>query len=240
MVLINIESLSDNELRIIAEQEELEDWDSLSRQEIIDELQDLYDEDNDRNLDKYSGSSRRKFVNTLTDVQSDNVLSLPGVESLPEQYNETCIHMIMKDFNWAYVFWSISAQQMKEIEDSGCNLVLRNTRLNEEGGEEAVYDIDISLSDNSWTVELPYVGFTYMVSLVMVSKGKETVICHSTSLRTEKSWLASHPEELGDDVTFRTIFSSLIRKGGEVVLNGQVQALIEKLDDNRSFGEAEL
>ena len=118
MVLINIESLSDNELRIIAQQEELEDWDSLSRQELIDELQDLYDEDNERTLDSDAGSSRRKFVNTLTDVQLDNVLSLPGVEALPDQYNETCIHLIMKDFNWAYVFWSLSAQQLKELEDS--------------------------------------------------------------------------------------------------------------------------
>ena len=239
MVLINIESLSDNELRIIAEQEELEDWDSLSRQELIDELQDLYDEDNERTLDRNSGSSRRKFVNTLTDVQSDNVLSLPGVESLPEQYNETSIHMIMKDFNWAYVFWSLSSQQLAELEEGGCNLILRNTRLNEAGGEEAVYDIDVSLSDNSWTVELPYVGYTYMVSLVCVCKGKETVICQSTSLKTEKSWLTSHPEELGDDVTFRTIFSSLIRKGGEVIMNGQVHALIEQLESN-TFGEAEI
>ena len=189
MVLINIESLSDNELRIIAQQEELEDWASLSRQELIDELQDLYDEDNERTLDSDAGSSRRKFVNTLTDVQSDNVLSLPGVEALPEQYNETCIHLIMKDFNWAYVFWSLSAQQLKELEDSGCNLILRNTRLNDEGEEEAVYDIDVSLNDNSWTVELPYVGYTYMVSLVASCGEKETVICRSTSLTTTSSWL---------------------------------------------------
>ena len=240
MVLINIESLSDNELRIIAQQEELEDWDSLSRQELIDELQDLYDEDNERTLDSDAGSSRRKFVNTLTDVQSDNVLSLPGVEALPEQYNETCIHLIMKDLNWAYVFWSLSAQQLKELEDSGCNLILRNTRLNDEGKEEAVYDIDVSLYDNSWTVELPYVGYTYRVSLVATCGDKETVICQSTSLTTTSSWFSKHAEELGDDITFRTILSSLIRKGGEVIANGQVRALVDNLQNNTSSGEIQL
>lgn len=239
MVLINIESLSDNELRIIAQQEELEDWASLSRQELIDELQDLYDEDNERTLDSDAGSSRRKFVNTLTDVQSDNVLSLPGVEALPDQYNETCIHLIMKDFNWAYVFWSLSAQQLKELEDSGCSLILRNTRLNDEGEEEAVYDIDVSLKDNSWTVELPYVGYTYMVSLVASCGEKETVICQSTSLTTTSSWLSKHAEELGDDITFRTILSSLIRKGGEVIANGQVKAMVDNLN-NTSSGEIQL
>ena len=239
MVLINIESLSDNELRIIAQQEELEDWASLSRQELIDELQDLYDEDNERTLDSDAGSSRRKFVNTLTDVQSDNVLSLPGVEALPDQYNETCIHLIMKDFNWAYVFWSLSAQQLKELEDSGCSLILRNTRLNDEGEEEAVYDIDVSLNDNSWTVELPYVGYTYMVSLVASCGEKETVICQSTSLTTTSSWLSKHAEELSDDITFRTILSSLIRKGGEVIANGQVKAMVDNLN-NTSSGEIQL
>ena len=239
MVLINIESLSDNELRIIAQQEELEDWASLSRQELIDELQDLYDEDNERTLDNDAGSSRLKFVNTLTDVQSDNVLSLPGVEALPDQYNETCIHLIMKDFNWAYVFWSLSAQQLKELEDSGCSLILRNTRLNDEGEEEAVYDIDVSLKDNSWTVELPYVGYTYMVSLVASCGEKETVICQSTSLTTTCSWLSKHAEELGDDITFRTILSSLIRKGGEVIANGQVKAMVDNLN-NTSSGEIQL
>ena len=239
MVLINIESLSDNELRIIAQQEELEDWASLSRQELIDELQDLYDEDNERTLDSDAGSSRRKFVNTLTDVQSDNVLSLPGVEALPDQYNETCIHLIMKDFNWAYVFWSLSAQQLKELEDSGCSLILRNTRLNDEGEEEAVYDIDVSLNDNSWTVELPYVGYTYMVSLVASCGEKETVICQSTSLTTTSSWLSKHAEDLGDDITFRTILSSLIRKGGEVIANGQVKAMVDNLN-NTSSGEIQL
>lgn len=237
MVLINIESLSDNELRIIAQQEELEDWDSLTRQELIDELQDLYDEDVDRTFD--SVSSGRKFVNTLTDVQTDNVLSLPGVEALPEQYNETSIHLIMKDFNWAYVFWSISAQQMKELEESGCNLILRNTRSNAEGDEVAVYDIDVSLSDNSWTVELPHVGYTYTVSLVSCCDGKETVICQSTSLTTTSSWLAEHFEELGDDITFKMILSSLIRKGGEVIANSQVQALVNDLQ-NGTFGENQI
>ena len=45
MVLINIGSLSENELRNIASQEDLEDWETLSRDELIDALEDLYDED---------------------------------------------------------------------------------------------------------------------------------------------------------------------------------------------------
>ena len=144
MVLINIGSLSENELRNIASQEDLEDWETLSRDELIDALEDLYDDDDNTLKDDNSGSSRRKFVNTLTDVQLDNDLSLPGTEPLPESYNETSIHMILKDANWAYVFWSLSTQSASEFEDGSATLVLRNIRMDSDANEEASYDIEVT------------------------------------------------------------------------------------------------
>lgn len=233
MVLINIESLSDNELRNIAQQEDLEDWNSLSREELIEGLEHLYDEDDDKSFDGITGSSKKKFVNTLTDVQSDNVLSLPGVESLPETYNDTSIHMILKDFNWAYVFWSLSSQQFSELEESGAELILRNTRLDADDQKVAEYDIDVSLSDTNWTVELPYPGFKYRVSLVAVSRGNESVICTSTCLETTCSWFSKHPEELEKDPVFRSIFSSLIMKDGTVIPNRQLLDIVERLHDGQ-------
>ena len=77
------------------------------------------------------------------------------------------------------------------------------------------------------------------MSLVSCCNGKETVICQSTSLTTTSSWLAKHSEELGDDITFRTILSSMIRKGGEVIANSQVQALVDDLQNGFS-GENQL
>ena len=164
MVLINIGSLSENELRNIASQEDLEDWETLSRDELIEALEDLYDEDENSLNEEHSGSSRKKFVNTLTDVQLANDLSLPGTEPLPESYNETSIHMILKDMNWAYVFWSLSSQLETEFEDGGAELVLRNVRFDVDGNEVASYDIEISPSDDNWTVELPHLGYSYQVS----------------------------------------------------------------------------
>ncbi len=231
MLLINIESLSENELRYIAKQEELEDWDSLSVEELIDELEDLYEDEGDVHAN-HSGSSKRKFVNTLTDVQTGDVLSLPGVQKLPESYNETSIHVVMKDFNWAYVFWSISTQQLSELEETSSSLILRTRRLDSKGAEEAVYDIDVSLSDNNWTVELPYLGYTYIVSLVSRNAEGEGIICESSPLTTTESYFSTHLEELRDDVTFRKIFASLIDKGGVISANRQVQDLVDGLMTN--------
>jgi len=228
MILINIESLSDNELRNIAQQEDLEDWESLSREELIEGLEELYGED-DELLDGNSANSKKKYVNTLTDVQSDNVLSLPGVERLPESYNDTSVHMVLKDSDWAFVFWSISPQQLSELEESGAGLILRNTRLDGNDAPVAEYDIDITSTDTSWTVELPYAGFRYRVSLVAVSGEKESVICTSNTLETTESWFATHADALEDSVVFRSVFSSLIMKGGTVIPNRQLLSLVEKM-----------
>ncbi len=233
MLLINIESLSENELRYIAKQEDLEDWESLSREDLIDELEDLYEDDTDIQ-NNHSGSSKHKFVNTLTDVVQEDALSFPGVQKLPDSYNETSIHIVMKDFNWAYVFWSISSQQLAEFEGVYNYLILRTERLNSKGVVDAVYDIDVSFSDDNWTVELPYLGFSYQVSLVAKGEGSEIVICKSSIVTTTKSWLADHPEEVGDDVVFRKIFSSLVSNGGVVSANRQVQDLIDHLSDSYS------
>lgn len=235
MVLINIDMLSDAELRYIAQQEDLEDWDTLSREELIDELESIYDEADDATSNQ-SGSSTRKFIKTLTDVDSENVLKFPGVESLPDHYNETSIHLIMRDFNWAYAFWSLSTQQMAELEEQGARLILRTKRFNAEGEERAAYDIDISNSDSSWTIELPHLGYTYQAYLIAVQGNAQSVVCQSNRICTSKSWLSQHPEELSDEVTFRTMFSSLITKGGEVFGNRQVRDLIDKMSASDKEG----
>ena len=237
MVLINIGSLSENELRNIASQEDLEDWETLSRDELIDALEDLYDEDENRLNEEHSGSSRKKFVNTLTDVQSANDLSLPGTEPLPESYNETSIHMILKDMNWAYVCWSLSSQLETEFEDGGAELVLRNVRFDVDGNEVASYDIEISPSDDNWTVELPHLGYSYQVCLVLRKEGEEKVLCKSSPVSTTESWLSTHPEKLRDNVTFKKMFSSLVLKGGTVLENNQVRELIAKITDDGADAE---
>ena len=228
MILINIESLSDNELRNIAQQEDLEDWESLSREDLIEGLEELYGEDEEL-PEGNSANSKKKYVNTLTDVQSDNVLSLPGVDRLPESYNDTSVHMVLKDSDWAYVFWSLSPQQLSELEESGSSLILRNTRLDGSDAPVAEYDIDITAEDSSWTVELPYAGFRYRVSLVAVSGDRQTVICTSNTLETTESWFSTHPDSLEDGAVFRSMFSSLITKEGTVIHNRQLLSLVEMM-----------
>ena len=49
MVLINIDSLSLNELAYIAQIEDIQGYEDMSRDELIDELKELYEEEDDVN-----------------------------------------------------------------------------------------------------------------------------------------------------------------------------------------------
>lgn len=237
MVLINIDTLSDAELRYIAQQEELEDWETSSREDLIEELESLYDESEDVHANQ-SGSSNRKFIQTLTDVDSDNVLKLPGVDNLPDHYNETAMHLILRDFNWAYAFWSLSSQTLSELEELGASLVIRTKRFDGEGDECSSYDIDVNPSDSNWTIELPHLGYTYQAFLFAHHSGKETEICHSNTISTTESFLSKHPEELQKESTFRKLFPSLITKGGEVFGNRQVKELVALYNCNQEKEDA--
>lgn len=227
MVLINIDNLSDAELRYIGQQEELDDWENLSREELIDALEELYEDEVAVTAIPSASSTGHRFVKTLTDVESDNDLSLPGVEPLPEVYNETAIHFILKDANWAYAFWSISSQEEKEIEESGSSLVIRTIGKDVASSTKSEYEIDITLDDHKWNIELPWPGYEYIVQLVCRgADGSDKILCESESIKTIRSWFSMHKEELLIEDTFNKHFAPLVSKGGTMLFNRQVRELL--------------
>ena len=62
MVLIKIDSLSQNELEYIAQQEGIKDFDTLSREELIDELKEIYDDDYSESLSVTGENVNKRYV----------------------------------------------------------------------------------------------------------------------------------------------------------------------------------
>ncbi len=50
MVLINLETLTDSELQSIARQEEIDDWEDLDGEELIEESESIYEDEGDRDV----------------------------------------------------------------------------------------------------------------------------------------------------------------------------------------------
>ena len=104
MILVNLEQLSTDELRNLSEQEKIEGFEELSREELIQELSEKYEEEYAAyGLDEDKKSDLNiKYVSSFTDYtgNSENITQLPGVEDLPEHYEETSIHLLSKNSDW--------------------------------------------------------------------------------------------------------------------------------------------
>ncbi|HKL57378.1 MAG TPA: DUF4912 domain-containing protein [Sphaerochaeta sp.] len=239
MILINIDSLSTTELQYIAQQEGLENWQTLEREELIDELEEAYGEQDDdigasalRNK-----GSRKRFCNALTDFRGNmqNVQGLPGVEDLPEVYAETAIHLLLRDPIWAYAYWSISpatkVQVFGEDEQKGGSLFLRVTSLSLLTNEEKTFDITVGVDDTQWNVNLPEMGHSYSVALCYRNKkGLEMSLAESKNVATYPSYWADHYHEMAMDPNLFTVhFSSLVTKEGEIVDNAVLQEIAQTL-----------
>lgn len=166
MITPNIEALSLGELRYIAHKQGIEDADMMDREDLLEALEEVYEESEDSlsgEGNSYSPSNQKRFMNTLVEHAVDIFTgALPGVEPLPEGYSETRIHLLLKNPYWAHAFWSICPQDLHKLDQAfdSFSFFLRVTmhmspdqRLPEES-----YDIDIQISDSSWNINLPERG----------------------------------------------------------------------------------
>ncbi len=230
MVLVDIDTLTDAELRVIAQQRDVEDWESLSREELIESIEDTYDDEGSERITD-APSTGHRYVKTLTSSEYQGSFGFPGVEELPTSYNETSIYLLLKDANWAYAFWNIAPNNMAMVEEKAADLVLRISVLGKNGEQEDSFDISIAKEDVDWSVELPWAGRDYKAFLVAQKGEKEEVLAQSNVISVQENWLSSHIETLDEPGRFNVLFSSLFTKEGCVINNRQVRDLLEKYEE---------
>lgn len=238
MILINIDSLSTTELQYIAQQEGLVTWHSLDREELIDALQEAFEDQDDEIPAALKGKiNRNRYCNSLTDYRGtmQHINGLPGVEELPESYFDTSIHLLLRDPQWAYAYWSLSVSAMHTVfgEDGelGGMLFLRVKETPLTQGGAKTFDISIQSDDNQWNINLPNMGSSYLVDLCYRDKkGNEMSLAQSQSVETYPPYWESHSEELAMDENLFTIhFSSLVTKEGEIVDNAVLRDIAQTL-----------
>ena len=223
MVLINLGALSESELRYIAQQESFEDWADADRDDLIERLQEKYeDEDNPVPETRGSGTTRR-YLTSLTDfgMEASSSDELPGVEHLPEDYNSTSIHLLIRDPQWAYVYWSVAPNVKETLDDkNGCGMFLR-VRQKTEAGETIIFDIEVGLHDDQWNINLNEASGTYTILLCYRQKdGSIQELASSHSVTMYRPYWANHYAEIGaEEDLFNIYFSSLVTRSGEPVDN---------------------
>lgn len=237
MILVNMDSLSVAELRYLAEREGIEDFDTKDQEDLLDELSDILEiSDGAFQVSGSKSTSNQRYVNALSDFPGhENAQGLPGVEKLGNVYMETSIHLMLRDFNWAFAYWSISPlSQSKLIEEDPSylkNVFLRVTSIDEETKKSTIYDIDVSKDDTSWNINLPDVGQSYQVALcVKNNKGMLIALAQSLAVAVPKPYWTTNTDELEEDsVLFNALFSSIVSRDGDYKDEVVIPELVNKL-----------
>ncbi len=225
MILVNIESLSVDELRGIAEQEGIGNIEALSREDIIELLREKYEEEDDSEIARNDPNLR--YLSGITDYReiSDYVEGLPGVEELPESYPETEIHLILRNSSWAYCFWSVASLMSDHIADEGGSLLLA-VEIHVDGRTET-YDVPVSMTDSEWNIGIPYGDGYCQVSLVSVIDGERRSLAVSGRITLVYSYWLSHKDEMREsDALYRIYLSMLSSKEGELAPSATVRDII--------------
>lgn len=223
MILIKMEKLSESELRSIAEQESIDSWETLSRDELIEALTEKYEEeDDDFTLEDMGENHNLRYLTGLTDYReiSDSVEGLPGVEELPVDYPDTSIHLLYKNTDWGYAFWSISNIDLEKLEEKEASVSLFVT-VTDIAGDTEQYDIPVSIEDREWNISFSRSGGTCSIALVAEHiNGDKEVLAKSNKLQLASSYWLSNPSEMkSNDALYKIYMSLLSTKEGTIIDN---------------------
>lgn len=234
MVLIQLDSLTLGELRLIAQQEGIQNADQMDRKSLIEELEEIYEDDNLTN-DALIGDVRKRYVNGLTDYRGDieAPCALPGVESLPESYPDTSINVLVKNASWLYCFWSISSWDKEKLQSSRHSYSLMLSIEIEKDGNKESFEVPITDSDDQWNISVPSNGGVCVVSLVAhFDNDTNLELAKSTPLDLVECYFLEHPESIKtNDALFKIYLSLLTTKDGNFLNNSQLADIIAAIQE---------
>ncbi|HUX36681.1 MAG TPA: DUF4912 domain-containing protein, partial [Rectinemataceae bacterium] len=186
----NFESLSDQDLRAIADRMGLELPQSLDRIFVVEEIVEALAEDR---LERDRGTEAPLYVEDAkywcrSDTESPEG---DGQQRLQQRYNETGIKALVRDPTWAFTLWDISETDRAAIDAAGedSRLFLRVTEVDQRGGKPSFFDIPVSLEDSQWYINLPRPEARYRIDLAFRSDGKVKSLAHSLDLVVPRQYI---------------------------------------------------
>lgn len=237
MQLLKIDALSLSELQHIAMQEGMEDWEQLDRDDLIDALEDWFEEQQEdaKQSAHVQQIRQRRYQNSLAGYRGNSKPERDINCSLPEFYSETAIRILLRDPTWLYAYWSISTLDSARLKEAyeEYHLILRVATYEYKTDTEIDYfDIIVGEQDNDRNISLPALGKSYRISLLCrgVDEEHQELLCQSERITTDDSWWLHHSEELNQNSElFRMLFSSVVTAGGTLIDNQILKELTEKL-----------
>jgi uncharacterized protein len=202
-----LESLSLEELYVLADRTGLDLPPGLERPFVIEEILEVLEEDSE---DRRSSQGEALHIDEkkYSELRIDEIDVDPGVdESMTTRYNETMIRAIVRDPSWAFAYWDVSDAELGSLrgDEGSAGLFLRVAEIcgaEDAGGSDnhhEYFDIPVSDNDLQWYINLPRSGVHFRIDLCARHAGqggKFRVLAHSNEVESPRQSLATSSEGL--------------------------------------------
>ncbi len=194
MNLDSLQSLSTTMLLEMAGRLGLEIPSGLERPFIIEEILEAQEDERTR-----VAESSLNSLSNIDNLPSDPLVGTeqgdkgeaPNAQLRELRYNESSIQAILKDPAWAYLYWDLREDELRDLPEADPHSVcIRVLKLSspQEAAKNALswFDFCVSPHDGEWYVNLPEDGLCYVFEL-SVSCGRERkVLARSNVIKAPK------------------------------------------------------
>ncbi len=200
-----LQSLSEEQLKSIAQREGIHNNEDAEREALIDLILDALEED--RNEREYNNNSAIRLEYKKYDILRDEevVLLTQDEFPLPESYTDTRIVLLLRDPLWVYVYWDINRTQLDELKEEPFfeGFFLRVYEFQgdvpDKNNIKDFFDIPIGEEDRSWYVNLNRPGSDYCVDLRCKVMHKERLMASSNAIHSPLGYIARNQQEFYND-----------------------------------------
>lgn len=204
MTVERLQTLSDDALRSLADEFEVDWSEEDSKDSLIEALLDVY-EDMRRERDAANNNlvkvQEKKYdiQEELIDEEYDDAASF----HFPRRYNESRISLLLRDPAWAFCYWDINDNHLSEMADEHeqavTGLILKVLEIaccdDEDSTVIDSFDVPVSIEDTNWYINLPNRESFYKVRLVLQLEEKEVLIATSNTIQVPLGFLTPQKGE---------------------------------------------
>jgi hypothetical protein len=217
MIVVNVErltGLSIEALYTLAEKMGLDLPPGLEKIFVVEAILEAFEEDSqDR---KSSGETathieEKKYCGSELDGIDASIDAAPCISN---HYNETAIHMIPRDPEWAFVFWDIRDHDLDGIcgvsEHAGLFLKV-NLNPDVDGQVQDSFDVPVGNDDDHWYLQLPEPDMAYRVDLYARCGSKHVLLARSNCIHTPRAFMSDNLEDMDEMAAELAVLSGLDR-----------------------------
>ncbi|MFP4618293.1 MAG: DUF4912 domain-containing protein [Spirochaetaceae bacterium] len=237
-----LRTLSQEALKTVARREGIVNQDHVSREQLIDLIVEALEEDK---IESHrTNNCAMRLENKKYDILKDEELEVLQFEDfkLPERYNSTRIVLLLRDPEWAYVYWDLNSSKLEELKNQpnygGLFLRVYEYRgvFPSKSNLVDFFDIEVEEEDDSRYISLNKPGNDYRVELYASVLHKEESLAVSNPVHSPLGYIVRNKEDFySNPNTMMLMLSGLWDYGSEEEEETLIPQRIISILDSHDF-----